>query len=436
MRPGLSFDATDAEVEFADGCVARGAGRVSLLTPLGPTLTFTGEFDGDGFDVVRSVTRVGPVHGELFAMPDRRATARAADVGVKGSHIRAIRQGPYSLSCTPMPIEGEYLMHRCRVGDEMVPADAVVDVHHVGPGLRHFLFQPASPATGGVAGLPIEWRGHTFVLREPDAGVREAARWADVGTFTVLGPTTPGTDDWHDVVWPFCLVLGSAVGGPVRVAGWDASARDRSRWIASEWLRRGSAGESHRPMPVGRVAIEGGARDVAEWVAAGLCAWDAWGPKLGLEVALLYLENAPGQPEPEIRCRDLVNAIERLLVGVRRARGETSRKSLNQKMVEVERLLRRRILEGGADSELTDLVRFRNRLAHDGGLMDGREETMEERQRLVDAEGWLTTCCYRLLAAIFGVDVPLRDLTARGLPRRRPSEGGFARSPFVPEEST
>ncbi|MDP2307567.1 MAG: hypothetical protein Q8P18_16210 [Pseudomonadota bacterium] len=436
MRPPLSVDVIDAEVEFADGLVAQGAGRVSLLTPLGPTLTFAGEFHGSGFDVIRTLTQPGgPVHGELFPMPDRRATARAGDLTILGSHIRAIRQCPYSMSRSPVPIEGEYLMHRCRVGAEVVPDDAVVDVHHIGRGLRHYLFPAGSAATGGIAGLPIAWRGHTFVLREPERGVREAAPWAEVGTFTVMGPATPGTDAWWNLIWPFTLVLGSAVGCPIDVAGWDAFAPERARWLASEWRPRGKVHDTGCPMPVGRVAMEGGHRDLAEWVAAGLRSWDEWGPMLGLEVALLYLENAPGQAEPEIRCRDLVNAIERLLIGVCRARGAPRSNQISQNLQTVERLLGRGILTGGQDGERSDLSRFRNRLAHDGGLLDDRDGTMEERQRLVDAEGWLTTCCYRVLAAIFGADVPLRDLTARGLPRRRPSEGGFTRSPFVPVQA-
>lgn len=90
---------------------------------------------------------------------------------------------------------------------------------------------------------------------------------------------------------------------------------------------------------------------------------------------------------------------------------------------------------GRSRYELADLSRFRNRLAHDGGLIDERENTLAEQQRLADAEGWLLTCCYRILAAILGRDVPLRDFAARGLPRRRPSERGFARSTFVPEET-
>lgn len=369
-------------------------------------------------------------------MPDRRATARAGDTLVRGFHIRPIRQAPYSMSRVPMPIEGEYSLTRCRVGAGELDARCVVDVHHVGRGLRQFHFPPASPATGLLPGLAIPWRGHTFVLREPEKQVHDHLHWAEVGTFSVFGPTTPGSEPWWDVVWPFTLVLGSGVGCPIDVVGWDAYTPDRSAWITSEWRRRGKTHDAGSPgNPVGRLPYDGGAGDVAEWVGAGLAAWDRWGPKLGLEVALLYLENSHGQAESEIRCRDLVNAIERLLVGIRRTQSERGSSQIGQNHSAAERILGRALLTTGKDSELADLSRFRNRLAHDGGLIDERENTLAEQQRIADAEGWLLTCCYRILGAILGTDVPLRDFAARGLPRRRPSGGGFARSTFVPEES-
>lgn len=86
-----------------------------------------------GFAVMRSITQAGPDHGELYRMPDRRVTARVGDAAVLGSHIRAIRQGPYRMSQAPMPIEGEYSLTNCRVGADHLGAECIADVSRRSP---------------------------------------------------------------------------------------------------------------------------------------------------------------------------------------------------------------------------------------------------------------------------------------------------------------
>ncbi len=436
MHP-LVLDLDEAELEVAPGVVARGQGQLDLLSPWGPHLRFEGQHEGDVLDaMMASATAAVSKPGELIPLPSRRFRGRAGHLQVEASRVLGFHRQTFSGS-RPTRVTGEYRPVDCRVVGPDGPAPTgrvVVDVHHLGRGCDDL----ASPKDHELPvprgdGVAIRWDDHRFVLRSADPNVGKHARWARSGTFTYEGPARPGTPAFWDVVWPFSLVLGSALGGPVAPVGFVTRSADGSRWYESTWRAPG------KPLltpaifrPVGGHALAGAHRDVAGWVEAGLATWARLEPRLGLEVALLYLENAHGQAAAEIRCRDLVNALERLLVGYLRCKGEKASSKFKQSVHAVHKLLGKEVFTRGDDSEITDLVRFRNRLAHEGGLMDKRTFEHEEVQALLYAEGWLTTCCYRLLAALLGVDPPLADMAVPGEVRRRPSQGDFARSPFVP----
>lgn len=437
MNP-LAFDFTEATFEFQPGCVASGRGTLDVASPLGPVFEFQGEYDGHGFDVVRAFMdepRSEP--GELFSPPARPLRARSCALTARTAGAMVLHGGDMQALAQPVPILGEYLANVCTVtsGVDRAPGEVVVDVHCLGRGCAGFPFPT-------VAGLPVphgcgavvRWGAHEFILRSPDEAFDAHVRACSTGTFTYRGPAEAGSDAFWDAVWPFVLLLGSALGGPIDPVGWVTRSADGSAWYEATWRRPGKA---HRAAcvfrPVGADRLQSSHRDVVAWVEGGLAAWSRFEPTLGLEVALLYLENSHGQAEPEIRCRDLVNAIERLLVGrMRVPNASATRTSLAEKIAQVGTSVGSPMF---TPLEVVDLVKFRNRLAHDGGLVDVRVHSREEHQALADAEGWLATCCYRLLAAIFGVDVPLADVVTRGPVRRRPSQGGFLRSPFVPTPS-
>lgn len=427
-----------AALEVAPGVVARGQGQLDLLSPWGPHLRFEGQHEGDLFDAMTATAAADAgAPGELRPLPSRTFRARTGDFQVEASKVLDFHGETFSEG-RPTTVTGEYRPVDCRVVGPAgaAPTDGVVvDVHHLGRGCEDLAFplDHGLPVPGG-AGAVIRWGDHRFILRHPDRNIVKHARWAKSGTFTYHGPARPGTPAFWRVVWPFSLVLGSVLGSPVAPVGWVTWSTDRRTWFESTWR---TPGKPHLTSaifrPVGGHPLAGAHRDVVAWVEAGLAAWDRMEPRLGLEVALIYLENAHGQAEPEIRCRDLVNAIERLIVGYLRYNGGKANSKIKQSVIAVQKLLGRDVFTGGQDGEIADLARFRNRLAHDGGLKDERTFGLEDQQALHYAEGWLATCCYRLLAALLGVDPPLADMAVPGEVRRRPSEGGFARSPFVPE---
>lgn len=434
MLHALTLHFDQATFEFAPGCVAHGKGRLDLTSHLGPLLSFEGLYDGDDFDVMRAVASEPQVEpGEMLGLPERPFSARSGDVIIEAQHLERLGPASYNMG-QPVPVIGDWAAFRLKLTSAAVRppgAGVVVDVHFRGRGTDNLLFPV-------VAGLPVpdhrgaivKWGVHEFILREDDTMFAAQVRGIPTGTFTYRGPADPGSEEFWDVVWPFVLVLGSALGGPLDPIGWVTRSPNGSFWYGATWRRHGKAHTAACLFrPVGGQVLAGALRNVVAWVEAGLATWSRSEPNLGLEVALLYLENAHGQAEPEIRCRDLVNALERLIVGCLRVHRTRRLRALKDNIALVSGLVGRSVF---TEAEIDDIVKFRNRLAHDGGLLDVRVPDRVVNQALADAEEWLATCVYRLLAAIFEVDVPLADAVTRGPVQRRPSEGGFTRSPFVP----
>lgn len=419
----------EVELETSPGHVAHGAGRIDLLGAGGPLLSFRGTLAGS-FDAVQAALGMDDrALGEVYPLPDCRASARCGSIPLAARFVSPYRNVRITPTVQPTAITGEYLLRRCRIGAGAWSEGCVTEVHVQGPRLHLNRFAAGVRATH--AAPVIRWREHAFALHGPQGAVG-AELGREGGAVAVVGPVEPGSAAWWDLLHPFTHVLGSALGSPVAAVGWDVWSPDRAEWRFGEWCAH-DTGRGGSPRPVGGDALDRWEEEVARWTEAGLRAWDAGGTTLGLEVVLSYVVQASSRRPLEAGCRDLVVAIERLLLGVLRARGQAPAGRLSDNLARARRLLAHPLLEGGGpDREAEVLQRFRNRLAHEGTLSD--DDDALGLQRLADADGWLRTCAYRLLSAVFGVDVPIADLAARGYPRRRPSEGGFAPPPFVPSE--
>ena len=167
-------------------------------------------------------------------------------------------------------------------------------------------------------------------------------------------------------------------------------------------------------------------------MAAVLAAMDEWRKtEYDLELILLYVEKAPSQPCSEMRCRDLSIAIE-ALAGAMAVRRDLP---LNSKLGTTLRTLQKKIGQVFTGTEVKALGGFRNRLGHRGDLDAARTFDLPDVQRMFQAQGWLTTCFYRLLAHELDLqaEVPVVDFADLEFSRRLPSTAEFAEPGFVPE---
>lgn len=421
------------ELEY--GVVAVGSATLDLVTPWGPQLAFRGTTEAsiadlfehplERADIVPNVVFTRPVHEAVVTTAEHQITLRYRSTSSR-FHLQS-----------PVRVEGDYFL------DEVVlrpvkppePCDqVVVDIHCTGRKLGFLGGRPNQDSRLSFShGLRVVDGQHEMYLRETgDRKWTDHVHWNNVATFTYVGPLGGLAEEFDDYLWKAQVVIGSAIGCSMSPFALVGRGPDH-RWYWARFQR------PRRPMvrpllarPLGREPSYMAGDDVRSWIEAAMSAWDEHDPKLGLEIALLYNENGPDQPEPEMRCRGPMIAFERLLAGQRRVLGLDPQSKLSSSLAEVSKRLPWRPFTDGPDGEINWLHRFRVRLAHLGDLLDERENTQKEFQRLVWAEGWLHTCFYRLAAAILGVDVYIVDRAARGLPRRKASEGGFAPPPFVP----
>lgn len=411
---------------------ATGTGTLDLLTPWGPRLAFDGDMDGghDGFDFIKRSSGGERQAGKLFHVPERVFRAGADGLEVHGAWRQSISPKYHASG----RVVGQYAPHRVVVSpvDAPKPTDGrFAFVHYLGknpslwPGVR---FEQGFKPNEKYA---VHDGDHVFYLGGLDPKVKEHADWSQVGGFCYAGPVLDDAKELAALFNKFTLVLGAALLSPIDVVGFVVVDGD-GLWERTVW-QQGPKSYNGRGAnrPIGADYLEGGGQHLVDWVNAVLRCWRINEPKLGLDLTLRYIEQAPSRPEVEMRCLDVVVAIERLATCYLQCAGKLPAKQIGiqEKVSRMQTELGSRVL---TKHERDVIRRIRNQLGHLGDLMEQRYFNRDEVQTLLLTEGWLFTCFNRLLAAVVDVDVPLKDLGCLGHLALRPSEGGFAGPPFVP----
>ena len=431
MHP-LRLQLDEVQLDLGHDLSATGSGAIDLLTPWGPRLSFDGDMDDgqDGFELVKRASGGGHQAGELFHEPSREFRAGADGLEVHGLWRRSLSPTYHASG----RVVGEYAPHRVVVKpvDEPKLTDGrFAFVHYLG---RYPSLWPGVRFGRGVEPdekYAVHDGDHVFYLGGLDPKVKEHVDWSRVGGFCYSGPALDDAKELAALFNKFTLVLGAALLCPVDVVGFVV-VDNEGQWERTEWnqgpKRHDGRGAN---FAIGGDYLEGGGRHLVEWMGAVLRCWREHEPKLGLDLTLRYIEQAPSRPEVEMRCLDVVIAIERLATSYLQNAGKLPPQQIGiqEKISRMQAELGIRVL---ASRERKVIRRIRNQLGHLGDLMEQRYFDRDEVQTLLLTEGWLFTCFNRLLAAVVEVDVPLKDLGCLGHPARRPSDGGFAGPPFVP----
>jgi hypothetical protein len=418
--------------------LVRGTGTVHLTSPSGPILDFQGTVPiddyksaigwGEGSNGPAATLMVAPRHG---------FEGSGGGYRLEGVTVTPVWSNS-ELSDEGVKIRARYSAKLCIVRPEATQdptGPTHIDVHYLGLPSRRIRHPILKGAPVGAATV-VRDGDHTFFVHQANGWFqREMVGW-DVGGFTYQGPLRVSDEAFMSpAVWQFSMLLGCALGTPIDPIGF-VEADAEGRLIEARWWR---PWKDHQRKPLWPPLAGDGeswkdATNVVTLVEAGLARWgDLEAKHFGLELALLYLEKAPSQPRSEMRMRDLIIALERILRGQLRTKDVVvdRRAGLHKIFAKFNESAGWDVF---SDSDIDAYRKIRNALSHLGDLADNRDFSLDETQSYSLTEGAILTACIRAIAAVLDIDIQLHDLGDINLPRRSSRAGPFAVPLVVPGE--